>query len=196
MNNYSIYHYISLYQFISLLFLFIISVLYKNIYTLSLFLFLIIVTFSVKFIKRSKYINSFYKDDINNRPSNASNCNLFNKGGDYSNKPGFPSGHTTAATFLFFIMLFEYIDSNNKEIKNKIIPFLIITLFFQITMPIARVKLNCHTKKQVYGGIITGILFAIIYKCVDKKILSKIRGTEFSINRYNDNKKSFFNIFY
>jgi hypothetical protein len=63
-------------------------------------------------------------------------------------------------------------------------------------MPIARVKLNCHTKKQVYGGIITGILFAIIYKCVDKKILSKIRGTESSINRYNDNKKSFFNIFY
>ena len=85
-------------------------------------------------------------------------------------------------------MLFEYIDSNNKEIKNKIIPFLIITLFFQITMPISRVKLNCHTNKQVYGGIITGILFAIIYKYIDKKVLSRM-------NRYNDNKKSFFNLF-
>ena len=188
MNNYSIYHYISLYQFLSLLFLFIISVLYKNIYTLSLFLFSIIITFSVKFIKRSKHITSLYDDNLNSRPSNAYNCNLFNKGGNYSNKPGFPSGHTTAATFLFFIMLFEYIDSSNKDIKNKIIPFLIITLFFQITMPISRVKLNCHTNKQVYGGIITGILFAIIYKYIDKKVLSRM-------NRYNDNKKSFFNLF-
>ena len=170
-----------------LVFLFSISLLYKNIYTLSLFLFSIIITFSVKFIKKSKFINSLYKDDINYRPSNAFNCNLINRGGVYSNKPGFPSGHTTAATFLFFIILLEYIDSNNKEIKNKILPFLIITLFFQITMPIARVKINCHTKKQVYGGIITGILFAIIYKYIDKKVLSKI-------NRYNDNKKSFFNV--
>jgi membrane-associated phospholipid phosphatase len=65
---------------------------------------------------------------------------------------------------------------------------LIVTGIIQLAMPIARVKLSCHTWNQVVGGFILGFLIAIIFYIIERTALSKIP-------RYVDDKRKFYESF-
>lgn len=95
------------------------------------------------------------KNSITLRPPNARDCNIFNKGGDASNRIGMPSGHVLLTTFILFSL--GYIYAHQKEIMyfNSYMAFVII---FILLMAISRVKRNCHTILQVIVGFVLGTL--------------------------------------
>lgn len=179
MDN-KIYDYISLYSSFILALMPLLVVCHLSVYlaAITLFGFLCIALHcffklygykAVDFITKTKGLNS-----VNKRPPNAFNCDSLNKGGDYSNKPGFPSGHTIIATFVCFLILFEFLDKNNTlRQRNRLIPILIIVILGQILVPYARIKKSCHTITQVIGGIVLGILMAIFFKFFERKIFVK-----------------------
>lgn len=95
----------------------------------------------------------------NKRPNCAYDCGLFNEGGDYSNKPGFPSGHAAFASFVFIYALIS-------KIKNTRLS--LISFYMLLLTSIARVENCCHTKTQVAGGIAIGALFAIVFSMSER----------------------------
>jgi membrane-associated phospholipid phosphatase len=186
MENRKIYDMISLYQYISIVALSIASIGSLNSYLSFVTIFLILNMVPVKFMKLIGFkgvdwmknlmnVDKFGSESVNNRPSNAYNCNIINQGGDYSEKAGFPSGHSSAASFLFFIVLFEFVDKNNSsEHRKNLIPLLIITFIFGILVPYSRVKMSCHTTTQVIAGIITGCIMSLIFKTLDMNLLRRM----------------------
>ena len=177
-----IYDYISLYEYVALLGLIITAVAGLNTYLASIILFQILMKIPFGLLKQGGYkpIDSIYKNlsstkrSINKRPNDAFNCDAINQGGDYSKISGFPSGHSSVATYLFFVVLLEYTDKNTTSSQRKaLIPLLSVTFLFQILVPLARYKSHCHTIPQIVGGITLGIITAIIFKYVESEFMIK-----------------------
>jgi membrane-associated phospholipid phosphatase len=100
-----------------------------------------------------KYSLPQEKYAFNKRPELAKNCNTFGNGGTCQT-PGFPSGHSTGAVFLFSYFFFS---RKGWNIVNS------ITLLFAILVPISRVQLHCHTILQVIVGSIYGFCLGFLY---------------------------------
>ena len=185
MNTTKVYDYISLYVLFVLALLPISAIATKSTYLLFISVFAYVSMVPVIFFKNTgykgvDYLSNLFRTDyitsstVNDRPEIASNCDTINQGGDYSDKPGFPSGHTTIATFIYVSVLLEYFDKNNSaKQRENLIPILIITLLFQVLVPYARVKKGCHTNTQVAGGIVVGALMAIFTKTFERLVLLK-----------------------
>jgi hypothetical protein len=133
-----IYDYISLYEYVVLLGLIITAVAGLNTYLASIILFQILMKIPFGLLKQGGYkpIDSIYKNlsdtkrSINKRPNDAFNCDAINQGGDYSKISGFPSGHSSVATYLFFVVLLEYTDKNTTSSQRKaLIPNIFIPNF-------------------------------------------------------------------
>lgn len=184
MSN-SIYDFISLYDFIIKSVTPLLAIATQNTAIAMVAVVVYISHLSVTFFKSYgykgvDYLNNTFRlksstdNTINDRPSEAFNCNIINKGGDYSGKPGFPSGHTTTASVIYFILLLEYFDKNNTyKQRQNLIGVLIVTLILMLLTCLARVKSKCHTIPQVISGVILGLIIAIIYKIFEKNVLMK-----------------------
>ncbi len=104
---------------------------------------------------------------IRDRPRAAMNCNVLNKGGSYAEKPGFPSGHTTTAWFLFIYMYVQL----QRYAKSGAWNATCVTGFYALFVPVSRILLHCHTPEQIYGGILLGSIWAILFDWVEQKYL-------------------------
>lgn len=116
-----------------------------------------------KFIKRIVPVPK----SIRARPSRANNCNALNKGGSYAEKPGFPSGHTTTAWFIFTYCYLQY------QYQPKLFGPVFLTSLYALAVPLARIALHCHTEEQVVGGMLLGILWANGFVQLEKRLLEK-----------------------
>lgn len=93
------------------------------------------------------------KNSITLRPPNANNCNIYNKGGDASNRVGMPSGHVLITTFI--LLSLGYIYTQQTVYFNS---YTVFAGVFILLMAISRIKRNCHTVLQVLVGFILGLL--------------------------------------
>lgn len=109
-----------------------------------------------------KYSISQEKYAFNQRPKAAANCNMFSTGGPCQT-PGFPSGHSAGAVFIFS---YFYFSRKRWNALNT------VTFLFAVLVPISRVYLNCHTLLQVIAGSLYGFFLGWIYvHFVESKIL-------------------------
>lgn len=104
---------------------------------------------------------------IRARPKKASNCNALNKGGSYEDKPGFPSGHTTTAWFIFTYCVLQY------QKHPKLFGPVWVTSLYALAVPIARIALSCHTPTQIAGGMVLGTLWAFGFVQLENRVLDK-----------------------
>jgi membrane-associated phospholipid phosphatase len=178
----SIYQTISLYEFCMLFAVIFLAIGNRNLFLAAIAATLILKQIPEKILKFTGIIPEKY----NKRPSDAFDCNMINKGGDASMNPGFPSGHTTVASFLFFISLFQYLSLKKSGIN--IFPLVALTGVFLLLIGIARIKLSCHTAPQVFGGFILGLIIALLYNWLDKKYFSKNK-------KYVSDKATILNLF-
>jgi membrane-associated phospholipid phosphatase len=162
---------ISLYEFVVIIGLLLLALAQQN-----LFVFIFVVFAVGKAIpeKLTKYLIK------SPRPPGAMDCNMINQGGK-ATANGFPSGHTTIATFIFVYTLYECLESRLWG------PIVATGLFF-ILIPIARIQRKCHTPAQVVGGVVYGVTMAILFILLEKHALMRIP-------RYRADKQRFVNSF-
>lgn len=86
------------------------------------------------------------------RPNGASNCDLWNRGGDVSGNPGFPSGHTATAAFLATALSF------NSSLTIKTGAGLWVCL-----VAVSRIMKLCHSYLQVISGGLFGLACAYVF---------------------------------
>lgn len=171
------YEFISLYEFAALFTLLSVSVCTLNVFAAVLASLLILKQIPERMFKS-------IESKCNIRPKSAFDCNMINKGGDASKNPGFPSGHTTVASMLFTIFLLEYLNRRNSTVVMKVPPIVIVTLVFAILVPMARVRLTCHTADQVMGGFILGFIIGVLFEVAIDPLLLRIP-------RYSQDKEKF-----
>lgn len=105
-------------------------------------------------------------DTIKSRPVDAMDCGMLNDGGPYNKKPGFPSGHTTTAWFIFtYVLLLQ------SKINQKCVGLMIITSLFAVLVPYSRVALHCHTLTQVSAGALLGSVWAWLFFLFEQNVL-------------------------
>lgn len=162
-----IYEFISLYEIFSVSGLITSSILLKNVYPLVISIVILLCSIPEKVTKKLIHLPPY----LNQRPVGSSDCNVINKGGDYTEKEGFPSGHTMKTWFLFIYSIMLYV----KEKKNNrsLIGLVVVTSLYALLIPIARLRLNCHTLPQIIGGIIYGIIWAVLFYFFEENVLLK-----------------------
>ena len=154
----TVFEMISLYEFLAVAGILIMSILLKNSFLAVLFTMLILKQVPEKILK----LFVFEGKPINRRPSSAQDCNMINKGGPAWSRSGFPSGHTTVAFFIWAYFLFEFIKRKNGK-EQPIPPVIVITSLFAILVPYARVGIECHTVEQVMAGSVLGVAWAALF---------------------------------
>jgi membrane-associated phospholipid phosphatase len=161
----SIYQIISLSEFAALTGILAVAITSRNLFLAVIGFFLILKQLPEKLLK------SNIKGTLSKRPDNAKNCNMINKGGE-SKTPGFPSGHSTIASFLFFVILLEFVRVK-KIYKVNLYELLLLGLVLLLAVPYSRVKLGCHTTEQVLGGVVLGFIVFLIFVLFEKHVLLK-----------------------
>lgn len=170
------YQAISLTEFVLVVGTILLTIVTRNIYIGIIASFFILKQIPEKILKKN------ITGSISNRPDNAVDCNMINKGGDASWKPGFPSGHSTIASFFCFFLLYQFMRYN-RDYNKKVYILPIIGILLIVLVPYSRVKLSCHTKEQVYGGILLGFLLFLLFIYLEKKVFMNIQKYK------NDRKK-------
>jgi membrane-associated phospholipid phosphatase len=177
----TVYELISLYEFVAVVGIALLSIVLKNRFLAFLFIMLLLKQVPEKIFK----FLIFQGRDINNRPKTARDCNMINKGGDASHRSGFPSGHSTVAFFLWaFLVLEFYKQHKGTNTKVPLPPILFIVTLFALLVPMARVKIECHTTPQVLGGAVLGVLWAVLFSYALDPLLEK------SISGYGSDKRA------
>lgn len=171
---------VSLYEAIMMIGLLFLSVAGKNLFTLIFCIALTSKQIPEKILKKIVPI----PEKLRARPKGATDCNLLNKGGEFGEKPGFPSGHTTTAWFLFVYNLLEFFRLKKQGIS--IYGSLIVTGLFALLMPIARFGLKCHTIEQIIGGMVLGTLWAGVFYWFEQGLLM-------DSHRYREDKQKVIN---
>lgn len=108
-----------------------------------------------------------FPDSLRARPSTAFDCNWLNKGGEYASRAGFPSGHTTTVWFIFSFLVIQAFRDKDRRYPITCA----ITGVLAILVPYARVALECHTPIQIYGGMLTGLVWAVLFDQIEQRIL-------------------------
>jgi membrane-associated phospholipid phosphatase len=176
----TVYNIISLYEFLAINGLILLGISSTNTYLLSIGAALYAKQIPEKLLKFG-----LGHSRINQRPFYATDCNMINEGGFADAKPGFPSGHSTVAAFIATLYLMEFI-ARRRDHSAASIPALVITLLFAVLVPFARIQLGCHTPIQVVGGMILGIILALVYYKLDTAVFCKN-------TRYLSDKNRFYN---
>lgn len=114
---------------------------------------IILMDLTIKCIKAMFHGTSY---GVLKRPIGARGCDAFCVKGDFSGKPGFPSGHVAASAF-FFTMLW-FISPLSSRVYIFVSGFITILL-----VAIARVQKKCHNMFQVISGGLYGFLFSIVW---------------------------------
>lgn len=131
---------------------------------------------------------SEYRLELSRRPADANDCNMINSGSNASLNPGMPSGHTTVVSFLFFTVLLNWMHMYQKDRASAPTFLFIIVSILQALVPLARVKLHCHTTQQVLGGFILGLTLAIVFAIIEHYALIRMP-------RYVADKENFYRSF-
>lgn len=136
-----------------------ISLILLNIYILvalhiELFCLNVLAIIVHKYIKH--YTNGIYPN-IFKRPDDACDCSIFNYGGYYGNKSGFPSGHMTSTSLYMNGLLF-------KSKKPLTVYNFILYNIPCILMAIARYEKKCHNIIQIIVGYLFGLSVSYILK--------------------------------
>jgi len=155
-----------------------ITVIVLNIYSIITFQFELIIINTLALISH-KYIKNLTTGlypMIFKRPDGATNCDLFNCGGDSSHKSGFPSGHMTSVSFYMNALMFKY----NKELTLKTIFIYNIPC---VLMGIARYSKKCHNIVQIVFGYLYGLMFAYLLNKYYYKMSANNEITENSENK-------------
>jgi len=136
-----------------------ISLLLLNIY--------ILVTLQIELISANilaiiihKYIKHYtigIYPSIFKRPDDACDCSMFNCGGYYGDKSGFPSGHMTSTSLYMNGLLFK----SNKPLT--VYNFILYNIPC-ILMAIARYEKKCHNIIQIIVGYLFGLSVSYILK--------------------------------
>jgi membrane-associated phospholipid phosphatase len=92
------------------------------------------------------------------RPDDATNCGIFNEGGNEGGKPAFPSGHMLITSFILVCYIF-YFSKNKKLTKEKLLVFSLVL----IGMGWSRINKSCHTLMQVVFGGLIGSSFGYLF---------------------------------
>jgi hypothetical protein len=80
------------------------------------------------------------------RPHGASNCDMFNQGGECNNCAGYPSGHVAHSVWFFTV---AYLVTRD--------PFILMWgVLFSVWVSWARLEKKCHTNEQVIVGVLIG----------------------------------------
>ena len=122
---------------------------YRQIFMMMIYVGLILSHLSVLWTKR--WVTS-------PRPDEAKDCDLLNSGGSAKGENGFPSGHTTFATFIFVCVAYLY----TRHVHSSL-GLVVLTGLFCILMPFERVHNKCHTVPQVLGGVGYGLFWGGLY---------------------------------
>lgn len=86
------------------------------------------------------------------RPDGAVDCGCWNHGGPMGHKPGFPSGHVAATTFIVLSLLMLHGSWSWLWMAYAVLVVVLVAL--------ARVEKMCHTWMQVIsGGLVGGVYF-------------------------------------
>lgn len=88
------------------------------------------------------------------RPAGARNCSSLNRGGLVEYEAGFPSGHTTMATFMMCVYLW---NSNSVYLRA-------IGIVYVLLVAWSRVQKRCHTITQVVAGGMYGVAAYYVWK--------------------------------
>ncbi len=99
-----------------------------------------------------KSLHNYNQLPFMKRPDDASNCNMCNGGGDYTQRGGFPSGHVTMTTYLWVSL---WLNTQNDCIG-------IIAILVILSMCLSRYYKRCHTILQIVVGVNLGFLLAHI----------------------------------
>lgn len=107
-----------------------------------------------------KTIKDPNKHDYLFRPSGATDCDLFCRDGDRSQKPGMPSGHmSTTAFFTSYIYLNMF---HNKPWTLSKWIYVAWACTYIPLMAMARYIKKCHTPLQIATGFVLGLAISII----------------------------------
>jgi membrane-associated phospholipid phosphatase len=169
---------ISLYEFATIFGLSCFAVAQQNTFIAVFLLFL---------IAKEGPVNLSKKLITSPRPEGAMDCNVLNTGGKPHNANGFPSGHTTFATFLFVYTLYEAIRKQQTYNEFLWAP-LLVTGLFALLIPIARIHRKCHSVPQVLGGLVYGTVWAFLYILFEQNVLERFP-------RYRNDKLRFVDSF-
>ena len=102
------------------------------------------------------------------RPRGACDCDIFISDGDQSERPGFPSGHSSMVGMYAGIMIFLSIHNLSHYSDNSVSVYqFLLAIFMSLTLIIlngyARVEKRCHNWLQVAGGTAWGIFIGAMF---------------------------------
>ena len=114
-----------------------------------------VVTRTIKYLTRNiKTLPYVFR-----RPSDASNCDIINKGGSCGGMPGMPSGHVATAAF-FFTSEYQFVP------KNMRISYVSIATCVVIAIGLSRYTKRCHSIPQIVCGAILGIGLGLLFRAI------------------------------
>ena len=128
-----------------------------------------------------KMITTGWYPPIFKRPDGASDCNLFNSGGNMEHKSGFPSGHVASISFLMEMMILRDNIFSWYDKSLYYVPILFIAY--------ARYMKKCHNIIQIIAGYILGYGLAKYVHKYDNEINQYIKSKLnyfFNITENND----------
>ena len=111
-----------------------------------------------------KWWSSSFKNKIFIRPDGSKGCGAGCGNTPYSNRVGFPSGHSQNAWFfaIYMILYSNKFGNNNTMVKLIYLSFATIISFSRLGY-YSILGTTCHTPIQVIVGSIIGILLAKVY---------------------------------
>ena len=119
-------------------------------------------------LKQLNYPSWFYK--TSRRPVKACNTDVLSRNGKCKkDTPGFPSGHVSLTTFYCLFMIYQkYVNSGKYSFEHFLLQkeYLHYTIFFGgiiVIMMWARWYKNAHNMTQIYGGLIVGSAFFLLF---------------------------------
>lgn len=108
------------------------------------------------------------------RPSGASDCNMFNSGGDFSDDSGLISSHTFLISSFAFYLVFRFSNNFKNNLNAKQWTLVGFSALWIILVAFARVRLGCHKSHQTIIGIFLGIVWGYVLYIILEILKNKV----------------------